>query len=74
MITGIIATACNHYKICYKYMRLTLLNKILFIVMFIVNVCNLSFPIINEPVREKTNNLGSEHAPRIPACTVTEDG
>ena len=27
-----------------------------------------------EPVREKTNNLGSEQVPLKPACTVTEDG
>ena len=27
-----------------------------------------------EPVREKTNNLGSDQVRHIPACTVTEDG
>ena len=27
-----------------------------------------------EPVREKTNNLGSEQVQHKPGCTVTEDG
>ena len=27
----------------------------------------------NEPVREKTNNLGSEQVQHKPACIVTED-
>ena len=27
-----------------------------------------------EPVREKTNNLGSDQVQRNPACTVIEDG
>ena len=29
---------------------------------------------IYEPVREKTNNLGSDHVRHKPGCTVTEDG
>ena len=29
---------------------------------------------INEPVREKTNNLGSNQARHKPGCTLTEDG
>ena len=29
---------------------------------------------INEPVREKTNNLGSDQVQHKPGCTVTEDG
>ena len=28
----------------------------------------------NEPVREKTNNLGSDKVRHKPGCTVTEDG
>ena len=28
----------------------------------------------NEPVREKTNNLGSKQVRYKPSCTVTEDG
>ena len=28
----------------------------------------------NEPVREKTNNLGSDQVRHKPDCTVTEDG
>ena len=28
----------------------------------------------SEPVREKTNNLGSEQVRHQPGCTVTEDG
>ena len=27
-----------------------------------------------EPVREKTNNLGSDQVQHKPVCTVTEDG
>ena len=30
--------------------------------------------IANEPVREKTNNLGSDQVRHKPACTVTADG
>ena len=30
--------------------------------------------LIYEPVREKTNNLGSYQVRHKPACTVTEDG
>ena len=29
---------------------------------------------LNEPVREKTNNLGSDQVRHKPACTSTEDG
>ena len=29
---------------------------------------------MNEPVREKTNNLGSDEVRHKPGCTVTEDG
>ena len=29
---------------------------------------------LNEPVHEKTNNLGSDQVRHKPACTVTEDG
>ena len=32
------------------------------------------YTIIYEPVREKTNNLGSDQARHKPACTVTEAG
>ena len=28
----------------------------------------------NEPVHEKTNNLGSDQVRHKPACTVTDDG
>ena len=28
----------------------------------------------NEPVREKSNNLGSDQVRHKPGCTVTEDG
>ena len=30
--------------------------------------------MLNEPVREKTNNLGSDQVRHKPGCTVTEDG
>ena len=30
--------------------------------------------IINEPVHEKTNNLGSDQVRHKPGCTVTEAG
>ena len=30
--------------------------------------------VLNEPVREKTNNLGSDQVRHKPDCTVTEDG
>ena len=30
--------------------------------------------VLNEPVHEKTNNLGSDQVRHKPACTVTDDG
>ena len=33
-----------------------------------------SFSLIFEPVREKTNNLGSDQARYKPGCTASEDG
>ena len=35
---------------------------------------NLDNMFVNEPVREKTNNLGSDQVRHKPGCTVTEDG
>ena len=37
-------------------------------------IFKIDTPSINEPVREKTNNLGSEQVRLKPGCTVTEDG
>ena len=31
-------------------------------------------PALNEPVCEKTNNLGSDQVQHKPGCTVTENG
>ena len=30
--------------------------------------------MVNEPVREKTNNLGFDQVRHKPRCTITEDG
>ena len=46
----------------------------------LLNVCKiiqleeLYFIYENEPVREKTNNFGSDQVRHKPGCTVTEDG
>ena len=38
-------------------------------------ICFMSvFSLFNEPVHEKTNNLGSDQVRHKPGCTVTEDG
>ena len=39
-------------------------------VTFLVNILECKY----EPVRDKTNNLGSDQIRHKPACTVTEDG
>ena len=31
-------------------------------------------PLLYEPLREKTNNLGSDQARHKPGCTITEEG
>ena len=36
--------------------------------------CYIVFKLLNEPVPEKTNNLGSDQVRHKPACTVTEAG
>ena len=39
-----------------------------------ISVYNYSGPeVLNEPVHEKTNNLGSDQVQHKPACTVTEE-
>ena len=46
-------------------------------VVFLENICSrnhINDKTLNEPVREKTNNLGSDQVRHKPACTVTEDG
>ena len=39
----------------------------------LINVCDVQ-KIAFEPVREKTNNLGSDQVRHKPGCKVTEDG
>ena len=36
--------------------------------------CSKDYLKVNEPVREKTNNLGSALIRHKPGCTVTDDG
>ena len=43
-----------------------------YIFKFLSNTVKLA--ILNEPVREKTNNLGSDQVQHRPAFTFTEDG
>ena len=43
-----------------------------YIFKFLSNTVKLA--ILNEPAREKTNNLGSDQVQHKPTCTVTEDG
>ena len=40
----------------------------------VTSIDNIINTLLNEPVHEKTNSLGSDQVQQKPGCTVTEDG
>ena len=39
-----------------------------------LSICQVSSSIPYEPLREKTNTLGSDQVRHKPGCSITEDG